>query len=378
MRAEKIINRLNKRLEAEYSLEILPVDKCQEGINTWKGKKILTVDEWVKKTAVLESDKVIFDLCKGFDSFPESITEVIFQYGVEGSKEYYKEIPKETFDNWFDDYLDLLTFKKTPELGSMICKSCLLSPYKDRSGFLIGVHKLVAKTLQEELKGSITIPNDHKQSSKYLNENVPIYPCNVLNYFSCPYECKGDNKKFEHEFDSNIEYLFELEQMTHLVDVSLLNASTLSSSNETIYEINIENNTMKEISTMYNGKQIVGMQHDSIEKGKERILEKSVIPVRNKEDVLEILRDKDKLNKILKKGLTKEEYEKWHNKTLKYFEQIKNNINMDFKFKYDVYENKQKHFCQSCGDIANIRNMNEKDVWLCFEHWKHFLNKMGI
>lgn len=109
---------------------------------------------------------------------------------------------------------------------------------------------MVAKTLQKELEANITIPNDPNQSSKHSNANVSIYPCNVLNYFSCPYKCKDNNKKFEHEFDSDTDYLFELEQIAHLVDISLLKASTLSQSNETIYEIDIESNTMKEIQTL--------------------------------------------------------------------------------------------------------------------------------
>lgn len=137
LKTDRLIKNLNKRLDEKYPLEILSADK-QEGINTWKGKRILPVDQWIKKTAILENDKVIFDLSKGFDYFPDSTKEVIFQHGVEGSEEYYKEIPKEEFDKWFIDYLDLLTFKKNTELGSMICKNCLLSPHKDRSGLLIG------------------------------------------------------------------------------------------------------------------------------------------------------------------------------------------------------------------------------------------------
>lgn len=160
-----------------------------------------------------------------------------------------------------------------------------------------------------------------------------------------------------------------------MVDTSLLKASTLSKSNEIIYEIDIERNIMKEIQALYNGKQIVTMQYDSIGKGKDRILEKSVVPVRNKEDVFQILKDADKLDRILKQGLSSEEYDKWHTKILNYFEQIRDYINTDFNFKYDVYENKQKHFCYSCGDFANIKDMNQNNVWLCFKHWKHYLIK---
>lgn len=183
MRAERIINRLNKRLEEKYPLEIIPADNQQEGINTWKGKRIIPVDQWAKITAILEKDKVIFDLRKGFDYFPDSTCEVIFQLGVEGSEEYYKEIPKKEFEKWFNDYLDLLSFKKNTELGKMICKNCLLSPHKDRSGLLIGVHKLVTKILHKELEEVPQYPMIITSLQNILLKMVQYIPVMYLTIF---------------------------------------------------------------------------------------------------------------------------------------------------------------------------------------------------
>lgn len=366
---DRLVNKLNRRIEETYSLEIQQ-GAFQEGINIWKGKRILSVDQWLKVIASLENNKVVFDLSKGFDYFPDSTTEIIFEFGVEGSVEYYKEIPKEEFDKWFNDYLDLLAFKKNTKLGSMMCKNCLLSPHKDCSGLLIGVHKIVTKSLQKKPEGNTTILNDHNQRSKNLNENGPIYPCNVLNYFSCPYEYKDNNKKFEHGFDSDTEYLFELEQITRFVDISLLKASALTQSNETLYEIDIESNTMKEIQTLNNGKQVVVMKWSPIEKGKKRILEKSVIPVRNKDDVLEILKDKDKLDKILRQGLSREDYGRCNERILNCFYLMRNNLDMNFNYRYDINESKQKFSCYHCKNFANICCKKKNTTWSCIKHWQ--------
>jgi len=65
---------------------------------------------------------------------------------------------------------------------------------------------------------------------------------------------------------------------------------------QSIYEVNMENNVMKEIETLYNGKQTTTMKWNPIEKELPRIMDQSIIPIRNKEIVLETLRDKEKLN----------------------------------------------------------------------------------
>lgn len=147
----------------------------------------------------------------------------------------------------------------------------------------------------------------------------------------------------------------------------MLQASTLSHSNEIIYEADIDNNTMKEIQTLYNGKQIIAMQYDSIEKGLHKIEEQSIIPVRNKEDVLEILKDEDKLNSILKQGLSNEEYQKWSNNILDYFRKIGAKLKFDYLFKYDIYKNLAKHRCKHCNQTGNI-HVIKGDEWYCKKH----------
>ena len=363
MKTDRLVNRLHKTLEEKYPLEILSQD-TKEGVNIWKGKKVIAIGKWLSMIAILENDKVLFDLGKGFDYFPDAVSEAIFQYGIEGCEEYYKEISKETFENWFKDYLDLLAFKRNPDLGRMICRNCLLEPTKDKSGLNIGIHKMVARVLQKELR----VNSDYATTNQ--TKKLFIYPCNVLNYFSCPYQSTNGEKQFGHEFDSDIEFLFELEQITHSVDISLLKASSMTKSNETIYEIDIESNIVKEIQTLYNGKQIVMVQQLSIEKMLYKIEEKSVVPVKNKEDIADILKDNNKLDKILKQGLSNEDYHKWRNNILNYFKKFGAKLKFDYPFKYDVYENLAKHTCKECDQRCNI-HLVKGDKWYCKKHFRN-------
>lgn len=113
MKTDRLVNSLNKIIEEKFPIEKTQGD-LQEGINIWKGKRIISIEQWLKMTAGLENNIVMFDISKGFNHFPDSTSEVIFQYNSEGPNEYLKEIPKEEFDKWFDDYLNLLTYKKIP------------------------------------------------------------------------------------------------------------------------------------------------------------------------------------------------------------------------------------------------------------------------
>jgi hypothetical protein len=327
-------------------------------------------------TAYLENDKVVFDLSKGFSTFPDSTTEVIFQYGVEGSEEYYKKILREEFDKWFNDYLDFLMFKKNSVLGNMICNNCLLSPHKDRSGLLIGVHKMAAKLLQEELKinkaPDVKAEEEHT-SLKKISKDLVVYPCNVLNYFSCPYECKDSNKRFEHEFDSDIIYLFELNQITRMVDLALLKASSMTQSNETIYEVDVIKDTVREIQIGSSGMQYCVAKWNPIEKGLARILKPSVVPIRNKEQIIEVLQDRSKLDLILKQSFTDEEYKESKDMILTYFEKNGKNLEMGGFYKHTVYENKDKRMCRECGQNARV-HLTNSDVWVCSAHYpSHYL-----
>jgi hypothetical protein len=180
-----MITHLTKRLEEKYPLEKSDGD-AQEGINIWKEKRIIPTYQWLKMTASLKNDNVIFDISKGFNHFPDSTCEIIFRYNSDGPNECLKELLKEEFDKWFNDYIDLLIFRRDSLLGQAVCKNCLLDKTKDESGLKIGIHKMIAKVLQKELsvnpisKNSF---NDNNHNSRNSEENIQIYPCKISNFF---------------------------------------------------------------------------------------------------------------------------------------------------------------------------------------------------
>jgi len=62
-------------------------------------ERIVSFDQWAKLTGtIIDNDKIIFDLSKGFSYFPDSLNEIIFQYSFEGPNEFLKEVTKEEFD----------------------------------------------------------------------------------------------------------------------------------------------------------------------------------------------------------------------------------------------------------------------------------------
>jgi len=370
LKIDRLVDRINKKLEDKYPLEVSQGYR-KGGIRTWKGRRILPIDQWLNMTARLENDKVVFDLSKGFSAFPDATSEVVFQYGTEGSEIYYEEIPKEQFDKWFNDYLDFLTFMKNTELGGMICNNCLLSPHKDRSGLLIGVHKMAAKLLNKEMKANEVLDINLEDREPYfekINDDSVLYPCNVLNYFSCPYGCNGQSKRFEHELDSDVQYLFELNLVTRLVDLALLKASTMTQSNETIYEIDVRKNTIREVQTLHNGRQYCKVERSPIKKWLNKILKPSMVTVRNEEHVLEILKDNSKLDLVLRQFSTDEDYYEVRDRILSFFERSRENLKMHGYYKYTVYENKHKGTCLECGSNANVHYTNQ-DSWYCSSHY---------
>lgn len=93
------------------------------------------------------------------------------------------------------------------------------------------------------------------------------------------------------------------------------------------------------------------------------------MPVRSKEDILEILKDKYKLAKILEQGISTKDLADWKDKIIVYFDSIKQLLEMNFRYKYDVYESKEKHNCTKCGEFANISYYcDHKKNWFCKKH----------
>src|ERR687896_564941 len=105
-------------------------------------------------------------------------------------------------NKWYSEYIALMEYRRNPEYGSTKCYKCLLCPQRDELALLIGIHKVIAKGLeQEEEEGEV-------------QDTTTIYPCSVINRFKCPYD-KKQKLKFN---NLNVNILFALETIAHAVD----------------------------------------------------------------------------------------------------------------------------------------------------------------
>jgi hypothetical protein len=93
--------------------------------------------------------------------------------------------------------------KSNANYGHAKCFPCLLSPGGDDPIF-IGINRLVAEGLEND---------------KSDKKNNPIrYPCHVVNRFECPYDCK---KGMVSNAELGVEDLFELARMAFAVEIAL-------------------------------------------------------------------------------------------------------------------------------------------------------------
>lgn len=191
------------------------------------------------------------------------------------SKDELEEQNCDVVKRWNLDYLELMEYTKNPNYGKLKCFHCLLSPAGDGPIF-IGINRLVAKGLTNE------------------KQNLLQYPCEVVNRFRCPYE--RTNIKIEQNpgagnSNFNVEDLFKLEKMAFAVEISLAKARK----------------------------------------------EDSKIRVRDKEELLQAILDKETLAKILELGTDASEVDEYirtylaenHDYILDYFMKIKDKVNME-------------------------------------------------
>lgn len=103
-----------------------------------------------------------------------------------------------------------MEYTKNPNYGKLKCFHCLLNPAWGDPIF-IGINRLVSKGL-----------------TNGEQEIEPIqYPCQVVNRFQCPYErinIKGDDDLGAMNSNFDVEDLFRLHKMAFAVEISLAKA----------------------------------------------------------------------------------------------------------------------------------------------------------
>jgi hypothetical protein len=119
-----------------------------------------------------------------------------------------QEQEHEYLRKWNSDYQELMKYTKNPNYGRLKCFHCLLSP-DDDDPILIGINRLVAKGLTG---GEATEPIQ--------------YPCQVVNRFHCPFvrtNAEGDDVEVANS-KVNVDDLFRLHKMAFLVEIALAKA----------------------------------------------------------------------------------------------------------------------------------------------------------
>jgi hypothetical protein len=115
-----------------------------DGMNYWKGKKIVTLAEWKKKIG--RSDNAYHNgledqkIKEALQYFPDDYENSPFPLIV-------PEELMEVTNEWINRYLELMQFRNNSKLGRRKCSTCLLCPDKEMDGNYVGLRRLVARTI---------------------------------------------------------------------------------------------------------------------------------------------------------------------------------------------------------------------------------------
>jgi hypothetical protein len=305
MNLNKTIKELQNRLDEvhPYSSTIDHQNK-NDGINYWKGKKIISVKEWndlYQKSSTYT------------DTYKTTLTSRIpLQYipnDYNSSISSFKEELKEEAQKWNNDYYELLEFRKNATLGRMKCSKCLVSGSNDDPIF-IGIERVFARIVISQCNNK----NNNDIHTQYFG-NI-TYHCNVMNIFSCPFNsiesCKDVDEKDEtSKLSYKREDLFALHQISFAIEQAIVTFFEITKQNEILYEVDFENDRVHEIHTKYNGEPESWGWQENVKEQLSKVKPISNINIREEKDIYDILTNREKLEYLLK------EYEKKYNHQLK-------------------------------------------------------------
>jgi hypothetical protein len=145
----------------------------------------------------------------------------------------------------------------------------------------------------------------------------------------------------------------------------------MTKSNETIYETDFEAGKVKETTSLYNGSPHSWSTDYPLEEKLSQVQKLSKVPIRNVQNIYNVLTDRDTFDKLLQQGLDNEEYQHKDAYT-DFFMIIKDKVRIEDLIVYEpIYlSNREKCKCSICNEFANIHCVNCKDhIWLCVDHW---------
>jgi hypothetical protein len=263
-----------------------------DGINYWKGKKIVSMAEWKKKIG--RNDKPFQEgredqrIKEALQYFPDDYEKSLFTFVVP------LEL-KEAGDKWYNQYLELMQFRNNLKCSRLLCFGCLLCPDKEKSGKLVGISRLIVKAIEVDSEEE----EEEDDNSNSTTTTPPLYPCPVLNRFKCPYDRKDmkEKQKYQQHLVRNEEEVKEEKEDSNSYDVDYL--FLLSD-----YSFRLESAFIKAKK------------------------EGSAVPVKNVEDIYNALTDRETLDKLLQQELDEELLE-YKDEIVEFFMSIKDTIRME-------------------------------------------------
>jgi hypothetical protein len=183
-----------RKIIAEKKKEMEIEAKYYDPNYFWKGKKIVSLDQWYHI-------KEGYGLKAAWQYFPND-----FQYGFPCIFDNIEDQTlKQEAEQWYADFIKLMEYSKNTEYGKTKCFRCLVSPDRENAGIFIGMNKVISRALD--------------------SDGTPIYPCKVLNRFACPYDKKSNNYTTDNNTKKpDVDYLFHLSELAFAVELALARA----------------------------------------------------------------------------------------------------------------------------------------------------------
>ena len=313
MNIDKTIQELTNRLDEVHPYSASPSgnnhQNRNDGVNYWKGKKIISVKDWnvlyEKNSTFTNSYKSILTSRKPLQYFPNDYNCSISALGIVDEK------LNEEIQNWNTNYYELLEYRKNPTLGRMKCSKCLLSGSNDDPIF-VGIEKVFARIISNQC-------NDNNAANNH-SDVIITYHCNIMNIFSCPFESikSYKEKEIESKYPYKREDLFVLHQISFAIEQAISTFFEITKNNEIIYEVEFENDRVQEIHTKYNGEPESWGWNENINEQLSKVKPISNIVIRDEQDIYNILTDREKLEYLI------QEYVKENDHQLEKEEEIDN------------------------------------------------------
>jgi hypothetical protein len=307
---DKTIKELTNRLDEVHPYSASLFNNYQsnrsDGITYWKGKKIIPIKDWnqlyEKSSKYTDTYKIILTSRKPLQYFPDDYNGSISSIRV--IEELNEEI-----QNWNKDYYELLEYRKNPTWGRMKCSNCLLSGSLDDPIFN-GIEKVFARIVSNRCNDN----NNNNVFNNYSN-GIITYHCNVMNIFSCPFESveESDNdidERKELKYPFKREDLFALHQISFAIEQAITTFAEITKNNEIIFEVDFENDRVKEIHTNYYGEPESWGWHENVNEQLSKVKHISNIIIRDEQDIYNILTNRERLETLI------EEYENKNNHRL--------------------------------------------------------------